>query len=270
MRWRLIGPFRAGRVSAGAVDPADPNTYYFGTPGGGVWKSTNAGQTWAPMFDATGMASIGALAIAPSNPQVIYAGTGEETRGDGVYRSADGGVTWTNVGLRDTHFIGSIVVSAEDPDTVVVRRDRRPHAGPGPRGVQDHRRRQDVDEGAVRRRQRRLPVGDCGARRAACAVRDALSRRWRHEERRCCRPSTRRSPRRRRARRRPHARRPSSRPNGRRRDVDAARREGSAVAARRPSGVRVRREERRPHRVRRVAGRALPIGGRRRDVDARH
>jgi photosystem II stability/assembly factor-like uncharacterized protein len=120
LRWRLIGPFRAGRVSAGAIDPSEPNTYYFGTPGGGVWKSTNAGQTWAPIFDATGMASIGALAIAPSNPKVIYAGTGEETRGDGVYRSADGGATWANVGLRDTHFIGSIVVSADNPDEVVV------------------------------------------------------------------------------------------------------------------------------------------------------
>src|SRR5512140_3679352 len=67
MRWRLIGPFRAGRVSAGAVDPADPNTYYLGTPGGGVWKSTNAGETWKPIFDATGVASIGAVAIAPSD-----------------------------------------------------------------------------------------------------------------------------------------------------------------------------------------------------------
>ena len=134
LRWRLIGPFRAGRVSAGAVDPSDANTYYFGTPGGGVWKSANAGQTWAPIFDGTGMASVGALAVAPSNAKVIYVGTGEETRGDGVYRSADGGATWTNIGLRDTHFIGSIVVSAENPDVVVVGAigDRRP--GPD-RGV---------------------------------------------------------------------------------------------------------------------------------------
>jgi photosystem II stability/assembly factor-like uncharacterized protein len=120
LQWRSIGPFRAGRVSAGAVDPADPNTYYFGTPGGGVWKSTNAGQTWTPIFDGTGMASIGALAIAPSNPQIIYAGTGEETRGDGVYKSTDAGKSWTNVGLRDTHYIGSIVISATNPDEVVV------------------------------------------------------------------------------------------------------------------------------------------------------
>src|SRR5712671_6836118 len=87
LQWRLIGPFRAGRVSAGAVDPSDANTYYFGTPGGGVWKSRNAGQTWTAIFDQTGMASIGALAIAASNPQIIYVGTGEETRGDGVYKS---------------------------------------------------------------------------------------------------------------------------------------------------------------------------------------
>src|SRR5438046_5453139 len=114
MRWRLIGPFRAGRVSAGAVDPVDPNTYYFGTPGGGVWKSNNAGQTWTPIFDATGVASIGALAVAPSNPRMIYAGTGEETRGNGIYKSIDAGATWINVGLSDTHFIGSIVVSSEN------------------------------------------------------------------------------------------------------------------------------------------------------------
>lgn len=120
LRWRSIGPFRAGRVSAGAVDPKDPNTYYFGTPGGGIWKSTNAGQTWAPIFDSVPMASIGALALAPSNPQIVYAGTGEETRGDGVYRSADGGKTWVSVGLRETHYIGSIVVSPTNPDEVVV------------------------------------------------------------------------------------------------------------------------------------------------------
>src|SRR5260221_1748786 len=120
LQWRLIGPFRAGRVSAGAVDPSDPNAYYFGTPGGGVWKSPNAGQTWAPIFDQTGMASIGALAIAPSNPQIIYAGTGEETRGDGVYKSTDGGRSWTNVGLRETHYIGSIVVNPADPDDLLV------------------------------------------------------------------------------------------------------------------------------------------------------
>ncbi len=120
LRWRLIGPFRAGRVSAGAIDPSDPNTYYLGTPASGVWKSTNAGQTWKPVFDQIGTASIGALAVAPSNPSILYAGTGEETRGDGVYKSTDGGATWTNVGLRETHLIGSIIVDPSDPEVVLV------------------------------------------------------------------------------------------------------------------------------------------------------
>src|SRR5262249_53638769 len=120
LRWRLIGPFRAGRVSAGAIDPSDPNTYYFGSPGGGAWKTTNAAQTWTPIFDRAASASIGALAIAPSNPRILYAGTGEETRGDGVYKSTDGGATWINVGLRDTHYIGSIVIAPDNPDVVLV------------------------------------------------------------------------------------------------------------------------------------------------------
>ena len=120
LKWRLIGPFRAGRVSAGAVDPVEPHTYYFGAAGGGVWKSTNDGQTWKPILDATGVASIGAIAIAPSNHDIIYVGTGEETRGNGVYKSVDGGATWTSVGLADTHFIGSIVIDPTNPDIVLV------------------------------------------------------------------------------------------------------------------------------------------------------
>jgi photosystem II stability/assembly factor-like uncharacterized protein len=120
LKWRLIGPFRAGRVSAGAVDPADPNTYYLGTPAGGVWKTANAGQTWNPIFDTVETASIGAIALAPSNPKVIYVGTGEETRGTGVYKSTDGGATWVSMGLRDTHLIGAILVDAANPDIVLV------------------------------------------------------------------------------------------------------------------------------------------------------
>jgi photosystem II stability/assembly factor-like uncharacterized protein len=134
LRWRLIGPFRAGRVSAGAIDPSDANTYYFGAPGGGVWKTTNAAQTWTPIFDQTGVASVGALAVAVSNSHVIYVGTGEETRGNGVYKSSDGGSTWKNVGLGETHFIGSIIISPDKPEEVLVAAigDRAP--GPD-RGV---------------------------------------------------------------------------------------------------------------------------------------
>src|SRR6266550_2767592 len=119
MRWRLIGPFRSGRVSAGAVDP-DPNTYYIGTPGGGVWKTTDAGQVWTPIFDRIRVASIGAIAVSPSNPRIVYVGTGEQTPGNGVYKSTDAGATWVNVGLRDTHFIGEILVDPVNPDVVLV------------------------------------------------------------------------------------------------------------------------------------------------------
>ncbi len=120
MQWRLIGPFRAGRVTAVAGVPGHPDTYYFGTPGGGVWKTNNSGQTWRPIFDSQRVASIGAVAVAPSNSNVIYVGTGEQTAGNGLYRSADGGETWTNVGLRDVPYIQELVVDAQNPDIVIV------------------------------------------------------------------------------------------------------------------------------------------------------
>ncbi len=119
MQWRSIGPFRAGRVTsvAGAVDP---NTFYFGTPGGGVWKTTDGGQVWRPIFDNERVASIGALAVAPSDSNVIYVGTGEQTTGNGVYRSADAGATWNNIGLQDIPFIQAIIVAPKNPDVVVA------------------------------------------------------------------------------------------------------------------------------------------------------
>ncbi len=120
MQWRLIGPFRAGRVTAVAGIPGRPDTYYFGTPGGGVWKTTNSGQVWRPIFDSERVASIGALAVAPSDINVIYLGTGEQTRGNGLYRSADGGETWKNVGLQDVPFIQAVIVDPQNPDVLVV------------------------------------------------------------------------------------------------------------------------------------------------------
>ncbi|MBV8858005.1 MAG: hypothetical protein JOZ02_13815 [Acidobacteria bacterium] len=120
LRWRLIGPHRAGRVTAVAGIPDRPAVYYMATPGGGVWKTTDGGVVWEPVFDAARVSSVGALALAPSNPEIVYVGTGEETEGDGVYKSTDGGATWANVGLRDTRYIYSIIVDPRDPNVVLV------------------------------------------------------------------------------------------------------------------------------------------------------
>src|ERR1043166_5919715 len=120
MRWRLVGPFRAGRVTAVAGVAGRPAVYYMATPGGGVWKTTAGGEVWKPIFDEARAASVGALALAPSNPDGVYVGAGEQTEGNGVYRSNDGGRTWANVGLKETHYISSIIVDPRDPDTVLV------------------------------------------------------------------------------------------------------------------------------------------------------
>jgi photosystem II stability/assembly factor-like uncharacterized protein len=126
MRWRLVGPFRGGRAEAAAGIPGHPNIYYFGAAAGGVWKTTDGGLTWTPIFDREPNSSIGAIAIAPSNHDIIYVGTGEQclrndiTFGDGVYKSTDAGKTWTNIGLRDTQHIATILVNPADPNNVYV------------------------------------------------------------------------------------------------------------------------------------------------------
>ncbi|HYB53134.1 MAG TPA: hypothetical protein VEG84_04635, partial [Thermoanaerobaculia bacterium] len=120
------GPFRGGRVLAVAGIPGDPVTYYFGAVGGGVWKTTNAGRVWKPIFDETGVASIGAIAVAPSDANVLYVGTGEaDMRSDigfgaGVYKSTDAGRSWAFTGLRDTIHIGRILVDPRDSNVVLV------------------------------------------------------------------------------------------------------------------------------------------------------
>jgi photosystem II stability/assembly factor-like uncharacterized protein len=120
MRWRLIGPYRAGRVSAVAGIPGNPAVFYIGLPGGGVWKTTDGGRVWRPIFDEEHVASIGAVAVAPSNPNIIYVGTGEQTPGDGMYKSTDAGATWTHVGLGDTKYISSVIVDPPNPEVVVA------------------------------------------------------------------------------------------------------------------------------------------------------
>jgi len=126
LRWRQIGPFRGGRSVAVAGVPGDPYTFYFGGVGGGVWKTTDAGLTWTPIFDKESVSSIGAIAVAPSDSNVIYVGTGEAcirgniSHGDGVYKSTDAGKTWLNIGLRDTRTIGAVIVHPQDPNIVFV------------------------------------------------------------------------------------------------------------------------------------------------------
>jgi photosystem II stability/assembly factor-like uncharacterized protein len=126
LRWRSIGPFRAGWATCIEGIPDQPDTFYFGAVGGGVWKTDDAGRSWMPLMDHESAAAIGAIAIAPSDPKVIYAGTGQpEPRydvisGDGVFRSGDGGRTWTKRGLQETRYIGRILVDPRDPNVVLV------------------------------------------------------------------------------------------------------------------------------------------------------
>ncbi len=130
LEWRLIGPFRGGRVLGVSGVPGDPNTFYFGAVGGGVWKTTDGGIVWEPIFDhlpdGHRIGSIGAIAVAPSDPNVIYVGTGEADMrsdisfGDGIYKSTDAGATWTHIGLADSRQIGKIVVHPTDANRVYV------------------------------------------------------------------------------------------------------------------------------------------------------
>jgi photosystem II stability/assembly factor-like uncharacterized protein len=127
LRFRLIGPFRGGRSVAVAGVPSEPNVYYFGASGGGVWKTTNSGASWTPISDGQFQtASVGAIAVADSDPNTIYVGMGESCirgnvmDGDGVYKSIDGGKTWRNVGLKETQHIGAVRIHPRNPDIVYV------------------------------------------------------------------------------------------------------------------------------------------------------
>ncbi len=126
LRWRLVGPPRGGRALAVSGVRGQPEIFYFGSVGGGIWKTNDAGRTWKPIFDSQPIASIGALAVAPSDSNVIYAGSGEAdmrssiSYGNGMYKSTDGGKTWAHIGLEDSRQIGRIVVDPRDSNKVFV------------------------------------------------------------------------------------------------------------------------------------------------------
>ncbi|HKP12068.1 MAG TPA: hypothetical protein VJZ91_08165, partial [Blastocatellia bacterium] len=126
LRWRMIGPFRGGRVNGVTGVPGQPTVFYFGSVGGGVWKTTNSGRTWAPVFDSQPMASIGAIAVAPSGPNTVYVGSGEAdmrsqiSYGNGMYKSTDAGKTWRHMGLADTRQIGRVLVDPKNANTAFV------------------------------------------------------------------------------------------------------------------------------------------------------
>jgi photosystem II stability/assembly factor-like uncharacterized protein len=126
IQWRQVGPFRGGRALAVEGVPGDPSTFYFGAVAGGVWKTTDGGANWAPLFDKESISSIGAVAVAPSDHNVVYVGTGEAavrgniSYGAGVYKSVDAGKSWKNIGLKDTRHIGALIVDPKNADIVLV------------------------------------------------------------------------------------------------------------------------------------------------------
>ncbi len=141
MRWRCIGPFRGGRTVGAAGIPSQPNVFFMGVNNGGVWKTTDAGRTWVPIFEDQPTQSIGAIALAPSDPDVLYVGSGEGLQrpdlstGDGIYKSTDGGKSWKHLGLRDGQQIGALLVDPGNPNRVFAAVLGHPY-GPNPeRGV---------------------------------------------------------------------------------------------------------------------------------------
>jgi photosystem II stability/assembly factor-like uncharacterized protein len=141
MKYRLVGPYRGGRSVTSVGVPSEPNTYYFGAVSGGVWKTTNGGVTWTPLFDNQPVSSIGSIAVSESDPNILYVGTGEacirsiSSFGDGVYKSTDGGKTWKNVGLKDTRNIGRVIIHPKDPDIAYVAALGHAYGNNAERGV---------------------------------------------------------------------------------------------------------------------------------------
>ncbi len=141
LQWRLIGPHRGGRTVGAAGVPGKPNVFYIGVNNGGVWKTDDYGRTWEPIFDGQATGSIGALAVAPSDPDVLYVGSGEGLQrpdlsvGDGMFKSTDGGKTWAHLGLADVQQIGAVAVHPGDPEVVWVAALGHPYGPNEQRGV---------------------------------------------------------------------------------------------------------------------------------------
>src|SRR5213083_1670600 len=141
LRWRCIGPHRGGRTVGATGVPGQPNVFYIGVNNGGVWKTNDYGHTWKPIFDDQPTGSIGALAVAPSNPDIVYVGCGEGLQrpdlatGDGMYKSTDSGSTWKHLGLRDGQQIGAIIVDPRDANRLFVAVLGHPYGPNEERGV---------------------------------------------------------------------------------------------------------------------------------------
>src|SRR5579862_4392254 len=141
MHWRNIGPFRGGRTRAACGVPSQPNLFYMGQVNGGVWKSDDYGRTWNPIFDAQPTQSIGAIAVAASDPNVIYVASGEGLHrpdlsvGNGIYKSTDAGKTWTHLGLRDGEQIPALAIDPRDPNKIFAAVLGHPYGPSEERGV---------------------------------------------------------------------------------------------------------------------------------------
>src|SRR5213595_981333 len=141
LRWRNIGPHRGGRTRAVAGVPSQPNVFYMGAVNGGIWKSDDYGRTWNPIFDDQPTQSIGAIAVAPSNSEIVYVASGEGLQrpdlsiGDGIYKSTDAGKTWTHLGLRDGQQIPQIAVDPRDANRIIVAVAGHPYGANPERGI---------------------------------------------------------------------------------------------------------------------------------------
>lgn len=141
LRYRLVGPFRAGRTVGAVGIPNRPNVFFIGANNGGVWKTDDFGRTWRPIFDTAPTGSVGDIAVSPSHPDTIYVGTGEGlhrpdlSTGDGIFKSVDGGKNWAHIGLGDVKQVGRIVVHPSDPAIVYVAAMGRPYGASSERGI---------------------------------------------------------------------------------------------------------------------------------------